>query len=235
MRCEPPGTVSILAVAAHPDDIESWCAGTLAEAIDRGATVRLLLVTSGDKGTRDPDATSPQVATLREGEARDAAAMLGIAEVAFLRHPDGEVENSRTLRGEIVRTIRQYRPAVVFTHDPEHPDPPYITHRDHRVVGRAALDAVYPLARDRLSFPEHAAMGLAPHSVREVWLFASASADAYVDIGRGFDRKVAARLAHRSQTEDAAALRLGWRDRAAGIGAPAGLELAEAFTVLRLD
>ena len=62
MRREPPGAGPILAVAAHPDDIESWCAGTLAAAIDRGATVRLLLVTSGDKGTRDPDATSQQVA-----------------------------------------------------------------------------------------------------------------------------------------------------------------------------
>ena len=235
MRREPPGAGPILAIAAHPDDIESWCAGTLAAAIDRGATVRLLLVTSGDKGTRDPDATSQQVASLREGEARDAAALLGLADVAFLRHADGEVEDSRALRGGIVGAIRQQRPTIVFTHDPEHPDPPYLTHRDHRIVGRAALDAAYPLARDRLSFPEHAAEGLAPHAVREVWLFASASADTYVDIGRSFERKVAARLAHRSQTEDAAALRLGWRDRAAGIGAPAGLELAEAFTVLSLD
>ena len=175
------------------------------------------------------------MASLREGEARDAAALLGLADVAFLRHADGEVEDSRALRGGIVGAIRQQRPTVVFTHDPEQPDPPYLTHRDHRIVGRAALDAAYPLARDRLSFPEHAAEGLAPHAVREVWLFASASADTYVDIGRSFERKVAARLAHRSQTEDAAALRLGWRDRAAGIGAPAGLELAEAFTVLRLD
>ena len=86
MRREPPGAGPILAVAAHPDDIESWCAGTLAAAIDRGATVRLLLVTSGDKGTRDPDATSQQVASLREGEARDAAALLGLADVAILRH-----------------------------------------------------------------------------------------------------------------------------------------------------
>ena len=175
------------------------------------------------------------MASLREGEARDAAALLGLADVAFLRHADGEVEDSRALRGGIVGAIRQQRPTIVFTHDPEHPDPPYLTHRDHRIVGRAALDAAYPLARDRLSFPEHAAEGLAPHAVREVWLFASATAASYVDIGHSFERKVAARLAHLSQTEDAAALRLGWRERAARIGAPAGMELAEAFTVLHLD
>ncbi len=157
---EPPGSQAIMAVAAHPDDIESWCAGTLARAVDTGAVVRLLLVTSGDKGTADPNADPADVARLR---------------------------------------------------------------------------AVYPLARDRLSFPEYAQAGLTPHAVRAVWLFASAIADQYVDIADGFERKLAARLAHTSQTSDAAALRVGWRQRAAAIGVPAGLALAEAFTVLRLD
>lgn len=131
--------------------------------------------------------------------------------------------------------VRRWHPGVLFTHDPEQPWPPYLTHRDHRVVGRAALDAVYPLARDRLAFPEHEQIGLAAHAVREVWLFSSAAADTYVDITAGFDRKVAARLAHASQTTDPAGLARGWRERAAHIGAPVGLALAEAFTVLRLD
>ncbi len=131
--------------------------------------------------------------------------------------------------------MRRWRPDALFTHDPERPWPPYLTHRDHRIVGRAALDAAYPLARDRLSFPEHAAAGLAPHAIREVWLFASAAADACVDIATGFERKIAARLAHASQTPDPEALRAGWRERAARIGVPAGLPLAETFTVLRLD
>jgi len=235
MVTDPPGAVSILAVAAHPDDIESWCAGTLARAIDRGATVHLLLVTSGDKGSGDSHATTAEVGGRREGEALEAARRLGIAEVAFLRYPDGEVEDSRALRGEIVAALRRRRPAVLFTHDPEHPDPPYLAHRDHRVVGRAVLDAAYPLARDRLSFPEHSAKGLAPHVVGEAWLFASAAAETVVDISTGFERKIAARLAHISQTADAEALRQGWRERAARIGAADGLALAEAFTVLHLS
>ncbi len=93
----PPGAVSILAIAAHPDDIESWCAGTLAVALDRGATARLLLVTSGDAGSSDPAATRESVAALREAEARVAADRLGLADVALLRYPDGEVENTRDL------------------------------------------------------------------------------------------------------------------------------------------
>ena len=231
----PPRAGSILAIAAHPDDIESWCAGTLARAAGAGATVRLLLVTSGDKGSADPLALPEEVAATREAEARAAAGHLGIAEVAFLRQPDGEVENTPALRADLVAAVRRWRPSALFTHDPERPWPPYLAHRDHRAVGRAALDAVYPLARDPLTFPEQGRAGLGPHAVREVWLFASAAADACVDIAPAFERKLAARLEHRSQTADPAALRARWRERAAEVGASAGVELAEAFVVLVLD
>jgi len=232
---EPPIAASIMVIAAHPDDIESWCAGTLARAIDRGATVRLLLVTSGDNGSNNPADTSPVVAVRREREAWEAARVLGIADVAFLRYPDGEVENTHALRGDLVTYLRRWRPAVVFTFDPEHSLPMYLSHHDHRAVGRATLDAVYPLARDRLAFPAHEAMSLQAHAVAVVWLFASATADRVVDIGEGFDRKVAARLAHASQTVDASVLRVSWAERAAAIGALVGIPLAEAFTVLHLD
>ncbi len=232
---DPASDPSVMAIAAHPDDMESWCAGTLARCIDAGASVRLLLVTSGDKGSNEPGAEPTSVAAMREAEAKEAARELGIAEVAFLREPDGEVEETRALRATLVEWIRRWRPDTLFTHDPEHPLPPYLSHRDHRVVGRAALDAVYPMARDRLMFPEHARAGLQPHAVTAVWLFASAVADCYVDISPALARKIAARLAHVSQTPDPSALPAAWQARAAAIGAPAGLPLAEAFTVLRLD
>ncbi|MCC6457943.1 MAG: PIG-L family deacetylase [Caldilineaceae bacterium] len=232
---EPPVVASVMAIAAHPDDIESWCAGTLARFIDVGATARLLLVTSGDLGSNDPHATQAGVAAQREAETQQAAMALGLSEVIFLRHPDGNVENTQALRGELVAWIRRWQPQALFTHDPEHPLPPYIAHRDHRIVGRAALDAVYPLARDRLAFAEQLQAGLMPHVVQEVWLFASSLADAYVDITTGFERKLAARLAHVSQTPDPVALVENWRRRVAEIGEPAGLALAEAFTILTLD
>lgn len=225
----------IMVIAAHPDDIESWCAGTLARSIDRGATVRLLLVTSGDKGSSEPTDTASVVAKRREREAGEAARHLGLTDVAFLRYADGEVENTHALRGDLVAYLRRWRPAVVFTFDPEHPLPPYLSHHDHRAVGRAALDAIYPLARDRLAFPAYGAQGLTIHAVAAVWLFASARADMIVDISAGFERKLAARLAHMSQTGNADLLRTGWRERAAQIGAPVGVPLAEAFTVLHLD
>jgi len=223
-----------MAVAAHPDDIESWCAGTLARAIDGSATVRLLLLTSGDKGSDDPALTAVQVAALREQEAQTAAHQLGLAEVAFLRYPDGDLEDTHALREEVVAWIRRWRPYALFTHDPEQPYPPYLCHRDHRITGRLVLDAAYPLARDRLSFPAQIEAGLAPHQVAEAWLFATNAPNAYVDISATFERKIAARLAHVSQTSDPPALRSNWRQRAAAIGEPVGLALAEAFTVLQL-
>jgi LmbE family N-acetylglucosaminyl deacetylase len=103
------------------------------------------------------------------------------------------------------------------------------------VVGRAALDAVYPLARDRLAFPELEANGLPPHAVEAVWLFASTRATAYVDIASTLERKLAARLAHESQTVDPVTLAEHWRISGAKVGARVELAVAEAFTVLNLS
>ncbi|TMC60170.1 MAG: PIG-L family deacetylase [Chloroflexi bacterium] len=228
---EPPRVERIMAIAAHPDDIESWCAGTLALAVDAGASARLLLVTSGELGSHDLDVKPTFVGMQREAEALAAAQRLGIAEVAFLRHPDGDTENTRELRRSLVEWIRRWQPDVLFTHDPEHAYPPYLAHRDHRCVGRAALDAAFPLARARLAFAEQQ---LEPHTVNAVWLFASDAADAFVDISASFERKLAARLAHASQTPDPSVLRASWRERAATIGAPVALTCAEAFRVLNV-
>jgi LmbE family N-acetylglucosaminyl deacetylase len=232
---QAPNTGTIMAIAAHPDDIESWCAGTLAQSIKLGAAVRLLLVTSGEHGSNDLEAEPEVVGAIREKEARLAAGKLGLAEVAFLRYPDGEVEDTNRLREDLVRWIRRWRPEVLFTHDPEHTVPPYLCHRDHRITGRLALDAAYPLARDHLAFRELALEGLKPHAIKEVWLFASSQPNVYVDISQEFNLKLEARLAHESQTVDDQALAEGWQERAAKIGQIVGLPLAESFTVLSLD
>jgi LmbE family N-acetylglucosaminyl deacetylase len=231
-----PAGQSILAIAAHPDDIESWCAGTLAQAYDAGSTVRLLLVTAGEQESSDPANTRADIAARREAEARAAAAHLGISDIVCLHYPDGEVENTTGLRGDLVQWICMFQPDVVFTHDPEHTLPAYLCHRDHRVVGRATLDAVYPLARDHLAFADRPSIaGLPPHAVRHIWLFASAQPDTVVDIASGFDRKIQARLAHVSQSPDPEGPAAHWRTRAAEIGALGAVPLGEAFAVLQVD
>ena len=222
------GTIGrALVVVAHPDDVESHCGGTVARLADAGCGVTLVLATSGDKGSADPHAQPAEVAARREAEQRAAAEMLGIAEVVFLRWPDGEVVNGTALREQIVRQVRTHRPDLVITHDPEHPWPPYTAHRDHRALGRATLDALYPDARDPLYFPEQLAEGLAPHRTPEAWLIMSQAPDLAVDISAVFARTLAARLAHASQYQDAAALKRNLRARAAAQGSPYGLALAE--------
>ena len=229
---EPPTDRSIMVIAAHPDDMESWCSGTIARSIRAGSSVRLLLLTSGDKGSNDPATMPEAVATVREQEARRSADLLGIEIVEFLRLPDGEVEDTPELRCELAWWIRQWQPGVVFTHDPEHAHPPYFSHRDHRVAGRVALDAIYPFARDQLACLHHRASRLRPHQVSHVWLFASEVADSFVDISETMGVKIEARLAHESQTENAEQLRTAWLRRAREIGEPAGTAFAEAFTIV---
>jgi LmbE family N-acetylglucosaminyl deacetylase len=224
-----------LVVVAHPDDLESHCAGTIARLVDAGCQIALVVCTSGDKGSADPSADPAEIAARREHEQRGAAEILGISEVVFLRRPDGEVENGTALRGEIVRQVRRHRPDLVITHDSEHPWPPYTAHRDHRAVGRATLDALYPDARDPLFYPEHLAEGLMPHVTPEAWLIMSQRPDLVVDISGVFARKLSARLAHASQYRDAVRLEADFRARAAELGTPFGLVAAEVFKQVRFS
>ena len=193
-----------LCIVAHPDDIEFYCAGTVAKLTQRGVVVGFLLATSGDKGTRDPELSAADLAQTRETEQKAAAKVLGVTEVAFLRHPDAELVESLELRGEFVAAIRHVKPDLLLTFDPT---PGYRYHPDHRIVGRCALDAAWPAARDRLSFP---AFG-APHETAEAWCFAGPNPDLVVDVREELGTKIAARLEHRSQTPSPVRLRHRWR------------------------
>jgi LmbE family N-acetylglucosaminyl deacetylase len=193
-----------LCIVAHPDDIEFYCAGTVLKLTGRGVTVAFLLATSGDKGTSDPAVSSSALAETREAEQVAAARALGVEEVEFLRHPDAELVESLALRGQFVAAIRRARPDLLLTFDPT---PAYRYHPDHRVVGRVALDAAWPSARDRLSFP---AFG-PPHETAEAWCFASPDPDLLVDVRDVLETKIASRLEHHSQTPSPVRLRYRWR------------------------
>jgi LmbE family N-acetylglucosaminyl deacetylase len=193
-----------LCIVAHPDDIEFYCAGTVLKLTGRGVAVAFVLATSGDKGTKDPDLSPDALGRLREAEQVAAARVLGVDEVDFLGHPDAELVENLDLRGEFVAAIRRVRPDLLLTFDPT---PAYRYHPDHRVVGRVALDAAWPAARDRLSFP---ALG-GPHETAEAWCFASPDPDLLVDVGDVLETKIAARLEHHSQTPSPVRLRHRWR------------------------
>ena len=112
----------------------------------------------------------------------------------------------------------------------------YLNHPDHRAAGQATLDAIYPSARDRMTFPELLAEGLEPHKVREVYVGGTDGANIWIDVTDYFDVKVAALKAHASQIGDwdVAPMIREWSARTAQEH-PGHGELAEGYRYLKLD
>jgi LmbE family N-acetylglucosaminyl deacetylase len=218
-------------VVAHPDDSEFSSAGTVARLKDAGKRVVLIQVTSGDRGTSDATIDPADLARTRDAEQLEAERRLGMDEVVFLRCGDGSLMPDLDLRERIVRMIRTHKPDVIITHDPFRP---YALHPDHRAVGLATTDAVYPTARDPLYFPEHLREGLEPHKTAEIWFFGPEHPDKVVDITATFDRKIDALRAHVTQVGTAEELEPRMRDRAKELAEGHPFELAEAFKVVQM-
>jgi LmbE family N-acetylglucosaminyl deacetylase len=231
------GVGRVLVIAAHPDDVDFSAAGTIATWTDAGIDVTYCIVTDGDAGGFDENFPRAEIPALRRAEQVAAAKCVGVQDVRFLGYKDGQVEPSLALRRDLARVIRQVRPDRVVCPSPERN---YMRaaagHPDHRAVGSAALDAVYPDARNPFAFPElREAEGLAAWTVREVWIAGGPTSNHYVDVTATFPRKIAALRAHESQTahvddlEDRLRLVLG--RSAAEAGLPEG-HLAERFHIL---
>jgi len=227
----------VLVIAAHPDDVDFGSAGTVARWTDAGVSVVYCVVTEGDAGGHDDSVPRAEIPALRRKEQTAAAACVGVHDLRFLGYPDGRVEATLALRRDLARVIRQVRPDVVVCPTPERNYarmPP--SHPDHRAVGSAALDAVYPDARNPYAFPElRADEGLEAWTVREVWLQGGIAPNHYVDVTDTFARKIAALRAHESQTGHMDQLEeflRGWLSRAAGQGGLPEGRLAESFQVI---
>jgi LmbE family N-acetylglucosaminyl deacetylase len=182
----------VLAVGAHPDDIEFGCGATLAKWADGGAHVTLCVCTDGAKGTWDRDADIAALVARRETEQRDAGAALGADDVEMLRFVDGELVDDMAARASVCRVIRRTRPDVVLGHDPWRP---YRLHPDHREAGFLTIAAIVA-ARDPHFFPEQ---GLAPHRPATLLCFEPARVVHLESVHGYVERKVDALLAHRSQ------------------------------------
>jgi LmbE family N-acetylglucosaminyl deacetylase len=230
---------SALAVYAHPDDPEISAGGTLARWAAAGAYVWVLITTRGDKGApNDPDADRDGLAELRVVETAAASELLGFAGHLHLDYPDGELPDDLALRAAIVRHVRELRPEVVLCPDPTAVffGDSYFNHRDHRVTGWAALDAVAPAATNPHYFPEQIRDGLAVHHVRSVYLSGTLEPNCWVDISDVLDRKVDALFCHASQlTETGEWFREFLRERAEEAGRSAGVRYAEGFRRLTLS
>jgi LmbE family N-acetylglucosaminyl deacetylase len=225
------GPLTLMAIMAHPDDIDFGSAGSIARWCAEGWTVYYVLATSGDKGTHDPAMTRQELAAIREEEQRAAARVLGVKEVIFLGYPDGFLLDTPELRGEIIRLFRKYKPDVVLTWDGFRGS---FNHIDHRNIGIAVRDAFYPAARDRLYHPEHAEEGLEPEiKVNEMLLAGSEDPDYFVDISSFIEKKVDAMLCHASQVSSHDRDEMLKRMRERG-SRPGGRGLVESFKRVRI-
>lgn len=227
----------VLAVMAHPDDIDFGSGGTVKALTDAGVDVTYAIVTNGDAGGFDPSVPRSEIPGIRQAEQRAAGREVGVEDIRFLGYRDGELAVSHELRRDISRVIRQVRPDRMIIQSPDRNwERIYASHPDHLAAGDAAIKAVYPDARNPFA---HVALlqdeGLEAWSVPEVWLMGGPTPNRWVDVTDHVDAKVAAISAHASQIEDAAAMhervRMWLTIQAERGGLPAG-RLAEAFQVV---
>ncbi len=186
-----PMPVDILAIAAHRDDVELTCAGTLIRAVDRGYRGGILDLTAGETGSRGS-------AELREEEARRAAAVMGIHERRNAGLPDAHLQNSDEMRRVVVAEIRRFRPRVVILPFP------IGRHPDHRIAAELGRDACFlsGLARYQPDTEPHR-----PHKILHALSYREdpVKPTFVVDISEQFERKLAAIKCYGSQFDGAKA------------------------------
>ena len=228
-----------MVIIAHPDDAEFGAAGTVAAWAREGWEVQYVICTDGTGGGPD-EATDvgPEarrlVAEARKREQRAACDILGVQDLVFLDYPDGQLEPNLTLRRDIVRVLRRYRPTRVIIQSPDRTWTPRYAiprhHPDHLAAGRAALAAIYPASQNPWDFPELLEEGLMPHRVREIFIMAAPTVNFAVDIAETFEAKLEALRAHTSQTSASfERIRVMLREWATACGERHGLNLAEEF------
>jgi LmbE family N-acetylglucosaminyl deacetylase len=228
-----------MSIHAHPDDQDFTVSGTLAKWARAGCEIVSVIITSGDSGSNDSNKGAdykPELARLREAEQLAANETLGIKQTVFLHYPDGELEPSLALRKDLTRVIRQYKPEVVVTGNPQawFYGNEYVNHPDHRAAAQAACEAVFPSAGTRLIFTDLLSEGYEPHDVKRLFIHGSENPDTWIDIGETIEIKIKALKKHVSQV-DTHEVEKWMRAWAKEEGKVKGLEAAEAYKVMILQ
>lgn len=225
----------VLAVGAHADDMDFGASATVAKFIKEGWDAYYIVATDGSRGSEDPEMTHERLAAIRQEEQKAAARVLGVKDVFFLGHTDTQLVADQQLKEEIVRIIRTVKPTIAITMDPTFyyyagEEFGFINHTDHRNVGLATLDAVFPMARDRLTFPEHEKMGLSPWKTAELWMVNFTTPTHVVDVTETWETKVKALRCHTSQFKDVDPFLERIKERSQTFGKAKGYEYGENFT-----
>lgn len=229
-----PEDPCVLAIAAHPDDIEFACAGTIALWVDQGADVTYCIVTDGSTGTQDAALVGAPLTEIRRKETIAAAAAVGVSKVEFLGYRDGYVEPTLDLRRDVARVFRRVKPHRMMVMDPQPlPGGWFVNHPDHRAVAQASLDVTLTAGTTPGHFPELIDEGLEPwQGLRETYVMGPGGGETAIDISSTIDRKIEALRCHASQLGDwdPSEMIQAW---SAENGKAHGLAHAELFHVLR--
>ena len=222
----------LIVVAAHPDDLETLCGGTVALLGQRGVKVYSVNCTLGDIGARDASISRPALAVTRLAETEEAARILGVEQSFTLGHPDGELVASLDLRAQIARLYRHTGADTLWTFDPFWAGQ---VHPDHRAAGQAALDAYMP-SKMPLYRPEQLAEpGACLACLERVFFFSTTrDPDIFVDVGQVYETKLASCQAHRSQFPEGEESLEWMKELDRGRGQAIGALYAEAFVEIEV-
>ena len=179
---------TILVFGAHNDDLVCYAGGTIARYANEGHNIVHVAVTDSGKGTYDPNISEKEVARIREEDGRRISRVLGVKEDRFWGYPDGDLSPSLELREKMLRAIRELRPSIVMTHDPEFNNQ---RHRDHIAVGLAAEEAC-TFSAFPLFGPAHYREGLKPCNVGLIYFFDTSKPNKFVDITAELEIKIKA-------------------------------------------
>lgn len=230
----------VLVVSAHPDDSDFGASGTIAQWVKKGIKVAYVFCTNGDQGGEESGFTKEEMPAIRQREQREAGAAIGVTDITFLNYVDGNLEATLGLRKDLVRQIRISQPDRMVCQSPERNwDRIGASHPDHLAAGEAAIQAVYPDARNPFAFTDLLEKeGLQPWRVKEIWVSAFANPDHFVDITDTFDLKIKALQAHASQTghnENLETMVREWGERNAAAAGFAQGRIAEAFKIVNTN
>jgi LmbE family N-acetylglucosaminyl deacetylase len=225
--------MNILIIVAHPDDPEFFCGGTIAHWCAEGHSVSYVIVTGGDRGSDVPEMTGERLVAMRRIEQIEAAGVLGVCaeHITFLGYVDGELANTLALQKDLVREIRRSQPDIVVTTDPQtlHYGALRVNHNDHRMIGMAVCDAIFPASNNRMYFPELLGDGFAMHPPREIYFAGPVTPNHFVDVGAHLTTKFEAIKKHVSQVKEPANVDLRMMQGLLRLRADGSTWFAEAF------
>lgn len=226
--------VDILAIGAHPDDVELGCGGTVAKLISEGKTVAIVDLTQGELGTRGTNFT-------RAEEAANSAKILGISSRENLKMKDGFLTNSEEHQMQIVKIIRKYQPEIVLANaiDDRHPD--------HAKAAKLVSDACFlsGLVKIETVSEGENQKPWRPKQIFHYIQWKNIAPDFVIDISNFMEKKIEACLAFKTQFYDPNSPEpmtpISTKDflesltyRAQDLGRLSGVEFAEGFTTEKL-